>query len=267
YLNVYATHEQVATIIADPRVQGVSLTGSERAGSIVAAEAGRHLKKCVLELGGSDPFIVLDSADVPAVADLVWRTRLHNNGQSCNSNKRLIVADEVHDEFVAALVAKANAVDAAAHPPLASRAAAETLAAQVDDAVARGARLLAGGVLTSARYSPAVLVDVPEDYHEELFGPVAVVYRVRDDDHAVALANATPYGLGSAVFSTDLDRARRVAERLDVGMTTVNTTAGDGPDLPFGGVKRSGFGRELGAAGLGEFANRRLLCTAEDARV
>ncbi|WP_027946756.1 NAD-dependent succinate-semialdehyde dehydrogenase [Amycolatopsis taiwanensis] len=268
YLNVFATHEQVETIIADPRVQGVSLTGSERAGSVVAAAAGRHLKKCVLELGGSDPFIVLDSADVPAMADLAWQTRIHNNGQACNSNKRMIVMDEIYDEFVAALVAKAEAVEDTAHPPLASRAAAEHLAAQVDDAIAKGARLLAGGVLAqdgSARYTPAVLVGVTEGmraYHEELFGPVAVVYRVLHDDHAVELANSSAYGLGGAVFSTDPERARRVAERLEIGMANVNTPSGDGPELPFGGVKRSGFGRELGPAGMSEFVNKRLVYTA-----
>jgi succinate-semialdehyde dehydrogenase/glutarate-semialdehyde dehydrogenase len=268
YLNVFATHEQVDAIIADPRVQGVSLTGSERAGSVVAAAAGRHLKKCVLELGGSDPFIVLDSPDVAAVAALAWRTRIHNNGQACNSNKRMLVMADIYDAFVATLVAEAEAVDAVAHPPLASRAAAEHLAAQVDDAVAKGARLLAGGVLSpdrSARYTPAVLVDVTKDmrvWHEELFGPVAVVHRVTHDEHAVELANSTPYGLGGAVFSADPQRARRVAERLETGMANVNTPSGDGPELPFGGVGRSGFGRELGPTGMREFANKRLVCTA-----
>ncbi|MFJ9249111.1 NAD-dependent succinate-semialdehyde dehydrogenase [Streptomyces sp. NPDC101776] len=267
YLNVFATHEQVETVIADPRVQGVSLTGSERAGSAVAATAGRHLKKCVLELGGSDPFIVLDSPDVTAVAALAWQTRIHNNGQACTSNKRMLVMADIYDEFVTALVLEAKAVDTAVHPPLASRAAAEHLAAQVEDAVAEGARLLAGGVLApdrSAHYSPAVLVDVTEDmraWHEELFGPVAVVHRVTHDEHAVELANATPYGLGAAVFSADPERAHRVAERLETGMASINTPSMDGPELPFGGVRRSGYGRELGPA-MGEFVNRRLVCTA-----
>ncbi|MFJ6728715.1 aldehyde dehydrogenase family protein [Streptomyces sp. NPDC091281] len=272
YLNVFATHGQISSLIADVRVQGVSLTGSERAGSAVAAAAGRHLKKCVLELGGSDPFIVLDSADVAAVAALAWRTRIHNNGQACTSNKRMLVMADIYDAFVAALVAEADAVDSVTHPPMASRPAAETLAAQVDDAVAKGARLLAGGVLArdgSARYSPAVLVDVSEGmraYHEELFGPVAVVYRVTHDDHAVALANSSAYGLGAAVFSADPQRARRVADRLETGMVNVNTPYGDGPELPFGGIKRSGFGRELGPTGMSEFVNKRLVHTAVDAR-
>ncbi|WP_194915835.1 NAD-dependent succinate-semialdehyde dehydrogenase [Catenulispora rubra] len=268
YRNVFASHGQIASIIADRRVQGVSLTGSEAAGSAVAALAGRHLKKCVLELGGSDPFIVLDSADVAAVAALAWQTRMDNNGQACTSNKRLLVMDDIHDAFVDALLAQAKAVDAAKHPPLASRTAAENLAAQVDDAVAKGARLLAGGTLArdgSARYAPAVLLDVTADmraHDEELFGPVAVVYRVRDDDHAVEVANSSPYGLGASVFSTDTDRARRLAERLDAGMVSINSPSADGPELPFGGVKRSGFGRELGPAGMNEFANKRLVYTA-----
>lgn len=268
YRTVFATHGQIENMIADPRVRGVSLTGSERAGSAVAAAAGRHLKKCVLELGGSDPFVVLDAEDVPGMAQLAWRTRMYNNGQACSSNKRLLVAAAIYDEFVAALVKLADAVDPETHPPLASRAAAERLAGQVSDAVARGARLLAGGRLASdgsARFSPAVLVDVAEGmraHHEELFGPVAVVYRVRDEDHAVDLANSSEYGLGGAVFSADAERAGRVAQRLDVGMVSVNAVSGDGPGLPFGGTKRSGFGRELGAAGLGEFANKRLVYEA-----
>ncbi|WP_037361743.1 aldehyde dehydrogenase family protein [Amycolatopsis orientalis] len=265
---VFATHGQIEDIIADPRVQGVSLTGSERAGSAVAAAAGRHVKKCVLELGGSDPFVVLDAEDVPGLAELAWRTRMYNNGQACTSNKRLLVAAGIYDEFVAALVKLAEAVDPETHPPLASRAVAERVAGQVSDAVSRGARLLAGGRLASdgsARFSPAVLVDVAEDmraWHEELFGPVAVVYRVRDEDHAVELANSSEYGLGGAVFSADPERAARVAQRLDVGMVSINAASGDGPGLPFGGIKRSGFGRELGAAGLGEFANKRLVYEA-----
>ena len=267
YLNVFASHEQIGSIIGDPRIQGVSLTGSEVAGSVVAAAAGRHVKKCVLELGGSDPFIVLDSADVRGVAARAWQTRLHNNGQACNSNKRMLVMDDIYDEFVDALVAEAAAVDIDAHPPLASRAAAEHVADQVDDAVAKGARLLAGGVLAgdgSAHFTPAVLVDVTAGmrvYHEEVFGPVAVVYRVAHDDHAVELANSSPYGLGGSVFSTDPQRARRVADRLELGMVNINTASGDGPELPFGGVKRSGFGRELGPSGMSEFANKRLVYT------
>ncbi|WP_148573289.1 NAD-dependent succinate-semialdehyde dehydrogenase [Nocardioides caldifontis] len=272
YVNVFATHDQVARIIADPRVQGVSLTGSERAGAAVAEIAGRHLKKVVLELGGSDPYVVLDTDDVRASAWAAWRTRLYNAGQACNSNKRMIVMADVYDAFVEALVEEARGLepgDPAAladgtFAPMSSRAAAEALAAQVQDAVEQGATLHVGGVLVDgpgAYFRPAVLTGVTpamRAYREELFGPVAVVYRVESDDDAVRLANDSQYGLGGAVFSTDPARAAKVADALEVGMTNVNTAAGEGASMPFGGVKRSGFGRELGPLGIDEFVNKRL---------
>jgi succinate-semialdehyde dehydrogenase/glutarate-semialdehyde dehydrogenase len=277
YVNVFATHEQIEQIIGDPRVAGVSLTGSERAGSVVAAIAGKNLKKCVLELGGSDPYIVLDTDDAAGAADLAWETRISNTGQACNSNKRMIVMQDVYDDFVAQLTQRAQGLrpgDPAEEAdgtfaPLSSRAAAELLAAQVDDAVSKGATLHAGGVLgeaPAAYYSPAVLTGVTEDmraYREELFGPVAVVYSVADDDEALTLANDSAYGLGGAVFSTDTERARGVAQRLEVGMSNVNTPAGEGAEVPFGGVKRSGFGRELGPLGMDEFVNKRMFYVAD----
>jgi len=268
YVNVFATHEQVETIIADPRVQGVSLTGSERAGAVVAQLAGRYLKKCVLELGGSDPMVVLDTDDVAKLAQDAWDFRVYNNGQVCNSNKRMIVMDDVYDEFVAALTERAKAVDPAAHAPMSSRRAAETIDAQVQEAVSQGATLHAGGVLgegPAAKYSPGVLTGVTAQmsaYSEELFGPVAVVYRVSSDEEALAVANATRFGLGGSVFSTDPERARKLARRLEVGMSNVNTIAGEGAELPFGGTKRSGFGRELGPLGFDEFSNKRLYYVA-----
>ncbi|WP_370249756.1 NAD-dependent succinate-semialdehyde dehydrogenase [Nocardioides sp.] len=269
YQNLFADHDQIATMIADPRIAGVSLTGSERAGAAVASLAGQHLKKCVLELGGSDPMVVLDTDDLPGLVDAAWDFRVYNTGQACNSNKRIIALDDVFDDLVAGLAAKAQALGPDDLSPLSSRAAAETLDAQVQDAVAKGATLHAGGVLgeaPTAFYSPAVLTGVTPDmraYHEELFGPVAVVYRVSSDDDALALANDTPYGLGGSVFARDTARAQAVAERLSVGMSNVNTIAGEGPEIPFGGVKRSGFGRELGPLGMDEFANKRLLYVAD----
>ncbi len=266
YTNLFATFDQVQTMIEDPRVQGVSVTGSERAGATVAAIAGRALKKCVLELGGSDPFIVLDG-DAKKLAQTAWEFRTSNMGQACNSNKRMIVLDDQYDEFVAQLVALADQQGDIA--PMSSRAAAENLAAQVADAVDKGATLHAGGVLgdaPTAFYTPAVLTGVSPGmraYTEELFGPVAVVYRVGTDDEAVDLANSTVYGLGGAVFSTDTARAEAVAQRIDAGMVNVNTPAGEGPDIPFGGVKRSGFGRELGALGIDEFVNKQIYVVAE----
>jgi succinate-semialdehyde dehydrogenase/glutarate-semialdehyde dehydrogenase len=277
YVNVFASHDQIETVIADPRIAGVSLTGSERAGAVVAAIAGKNLKKCVLELGGSDPYVILDTDDVEAAADTAWETRISNTGQACNSNKRMIVMDDVFDGFVARLTEHAKdlspgdptAEEEGTFAPLSSRAAAEKLAEQVQDAVSKGATLHAGGVLgegPAAYYSPAVLTGITQDmraYREELFGPVAVVYKVSNDDEALALANDTAYGLGGAVFSTDPDRATKVAQRLEVGMSNVNTPAGEGAEVPFGGVKRSGFGRELGPLGMDEFVNKRMFFIAD----
>jgi succinate-semialdehyde dehydrogenase/glutarate-semialdehyde dehydrogenase len=269
YVNVFASHAQVETMISDRRVQGVSLTGSERAGEIVGALAGKSLKKCVLELGGSDPFIVLDSGDIDEVAGTAWDFRMYNMGQACNSNKRMIVMEDVFDDFVTSLTTRASAVEPGAYAPMASRAAAEALAAQLDDAVSKGATLHAGGVLgegPSAYYSPAVLTGVTKDmraYSEELFGPVAVVYKVGSDDEALTLANDTAYGLGGSVFSADAERASKIASRLEVGMANVNTPAGEGAEIPFGGVKRSGFGRELGPLGMDEFVNKRMFFVGE----
>ena len=277
YVNLFATHDQIEQVIGDPRIAGVSLTGSERAGAVVAAIAGKNLKKCVLELGGSDPYIILDTDDAAAAAELAWETRISNTGQACNSNKRMIVMDDAYDGFVAKLteLAKDLTPGDPAQPaegtfsPLSSRAAAENLAEQVEDAVSKGATLHAGGVLgegPAAYYSPAVLTGVTKEmraYREELFGPVAVVYSVSSDDEALALANDSAYGLGGAVFSTDTDRARKVAQRLEVGMSNVNTPAGEGAEVPFGGVKRSGFGRELGPLGMDEFVNKRMFYIAD----
>jgi succinate-semialdehyde dehydrogenase / glutarate-semialdehyde dehydrogenase len=277
YVNVFATHDQIEQIIGDPRIAGVSLTGSERAGAVVAAIAGKNLKKCVLELGGSDPYVILDTDDAAAAADLAWETRISNTGQACNSNKRMIVMDDVYDGFVNRLTDLAKDLrpgDPAegaegTFAPLSSRAAAERLAEQVEDAVSKGATLHAGGVLgegPAAYYSPAVLTGITQEmraYREELFGPVAVVYSVSSDDEALTLANDSDYGLGGAVFSTDPERARKVAERLEVGMSNVNTPAGEGAEVPFGGVKRSGFGRELGPLGMDEFVNKRMFYVAD----
>jgi succinate-semialdehyde dehydrogenase/glutarate-semialdehyde dehydrogenase len=277
YVNVFASHAQIADIIADPRIQGVSLTGSERAGAIIGELAGKNLKKAVLELGGSDPFVVLDSPDVRALADTAWETRMENTGQACNSNKRMIVMEDIFDDFVARLTERAKGLtpgDPAENAegtfaPLSSRAAAEGLAAQVRDAVEKGATLHAGGELSdgdAAYFSPAVLTGVTPEmraYKEELFGPVAVVYKVGSDEDALRLANDTPYGLGGSVFSADTARAERVAQRLEVGMANVNLPSAEGAEIPFGGVKRSGFGRELGPLGMDEFVNKRMYFVAD----
>ncbi|RLV50547.1 NAD-dependent succinate-semialdehyde dehydrogenase [Nocardioides mangrovicus] len=272
YQNLFADNDQIATVIADPRVQGVSLTGSERAGAAVAEIAGRNLKKVVLELGGSDPFIVLESADVDAVVKAASRARLGNAGQACNAPKRMLVADPVFDEFVDKLAASFEKITPGdpTDPdvrmgPLSSRSAADALLEQVDDAVEHGATVRAGGKAVEgpgAFVEPTVLTDVTPQmraWSEELFGPVAVVYRVADADEAVALANDSSYGLSGSVWGADADAAQAVAERLDVGMAFVNEHGTTLPGLPFGGVKRSGFGRELGPWGLDEFANKKLV--------
>ncbi|GAB3596943.1 NAD-dependent succinate-semialdehyde dehydrogenase [Microbacterium tumbae] len=277
YVNLYATHEQIATIIADPRVQGVSLTGSERAGSIIGEQAGRHLKKAVLELGGIDPMVVLSSDDIAQVARDAWDFRVYNGGQVCNGNKRMIVMDDLHDAFVAELKAQAEGLipgDPLDMPergfgPLSSRGAAEKVHEQVQRAVAEGATLVVGGVLSddgSAYYSPAVLTGVSREssvFQEEIFGPVALVVRVSSDEEALDVANDSAFGLGGSVFSSDEARAKRLAARLDVGMTHVNVIAAEAAELPFGGVKRSGFGREMGPLGMDEFVNRRFSFVAE----
>lgn len=261
YVNVYATNEQIATAIADPRIQGVSLTGSERAGAAVAEIAGRNLKKVVLELGGSDPFIVFSTDDLDATVDAAVAARMGNTGQACNAAKRIIVDAKLYDEFLEKFTAKVLAA-ADDLSPLSSEAAAQNLARQVDAAVAAGAKLATKGERKGAYFPPGILTGVTKDsptYREELFGPVAQVYKVNGEDEAIELANDIPFGLGSYLFTTDAEQAQRVAERIDAGMVFVNVVEADGVELPFGGVKRSGFGRELGRCGIDEFVNKKLI--------
>jgi succinate-semialdehyde dehydrogenase/glutarate-semialdehyde dehydrogenase len=260
YTNIYATNEQIAEIIADPTVRGVSLTGSERAGAAVAEIAGRNLKKVVLELGGSDPFILLSTDDLDATVDAAIFARTDNTGQACNAAKRFVIIDSLYDSFVSAFTEKMLAMEAAT--PLSSAAAAANLAAQVDRAVAAGASLATAGERDGCFFPTGVLTNVASDnpaYREELFGPVAQVYRAKDEDDAIRIANDTPYGLGSYVFTTDQAQAIRVANKLDTGMVFINGVGLDAPDLPFGGTKRSGFGRELGTLGIEEFINKKLI--------
>ncbi len=269
YVNIYATHDQIADVVADPRVQGVSVTGSERAGAAVAEVAGRNLKKVVLELGGSDPFLLLSTDDLDAAVRAAAEARLDNNGQSCNGAKRFVVASDLYDGFVekfSAAMADATVGDPfdgdTVLGPLSSLAAAERLAEQVDRAVAQGATLVTGGVRDGAFYPGTVLTGVTPEmdaYREEFFGPVGVVYRAEGEDEAVEIANATPFGLGSYVFTTDAEQADRVADRLDAGMVYVNVVLADSPELPFGGVKRSGTGREMGLLAADEFVNKKLV--------
>ena len=261
YVNVYASNDQAATIIADPRLAAVSLTGSERAGSAVAEVAGRNLKKVVLELGGADPFVLLSTDDLDATVQAAIDARFDNAGQSCNAAKRFIVAEDLYEPFVERFTAAAlKRGDGIA--PLSSVAAAERLEAQVARAVEGGATLSGGGERKGAHFPPGVLTDVKPDnaaFREEFFGPVAMVFRASTEQEAVDLANDTAFGLGSYVFSTDPDQALRVADAIDAGMVFINGVLLDGAELPFGGIKRSGFGREMGRFGMEEFVNKKLI--------
>ncbi len=269
YINIYATNEQIEWVIADPRVRGVSLTGSERAGAAVAEIAGRNLKKVVLELGGSDPFILLKTSDLDQTVEAAVNARLENTGQACNAGKRFIVVDELYQPFLEKFTAALTAVKPGDPKskettigPLSSAAAADRLEDQVSRAVEHGAKLVAGGGREGNFFEPTVLTDVTPDndaYREEFFGPVAQVFRAADEDEAVRLANDTPYGLGSYVMTDDPEQAQRVADKIDAGMVFINAVGGEGAELPFGGVKRSGFGRELGRYGADEFVNKKMI--------
>jgi succinate-semialdehyde dehydrogenase/glutarate-semialdehyde dehydrogenase len=258
YINVYASNEQIEWVIADPRVQGVSLTGSGRAGAAVAEIAGRNLKKVVLELGGSDPFIVLKADDLDAVVEQAVGGRLENSGQACNAAKRFIVLDELYDAFVEKFTAALTQVqpgDPSSEDttvgPLSSTAAADRLEAQVKEALDNGAELLAGGGREGNFFKTAVLTGISKDnpaYTEEFFGPVAQVYKVGSEAEAIALANDTPE-----------KQALRVADQIEAGMVFINAVGAEGVELPFGGVKASGFGRELGRFGADEFVNKKMI--------
>jgi succinate-semialdehyde dehydrogenase / glutarate-semialdehyde dehydrogenase len=260
--------DRVQRIIDDPRVAGVTLTGSNGAGSAVGSAAGKQIKKSVLELGGSDPFIVMPSANLDAAVKTAVKARVINNGQSCIAAKRFIVAGKIADEFEQRLVAgmQSLVVGDPLDPktdvgPLANEAQVETLTGQVERSVRDGARLLTGGHrLDRAGYyfAPGVLTDISPDapaYREEVFGPVALLFRARDIDEAIAIANDSPFGLGASAWTNDgTERGRFIAE-LEAGMVFINAMVASDPRLPFGGVKQSGYGRELSEYGLREFVN------------
>ncbi|HEX4276345.1 MAG TPA: NAD-dependent succinate-semialdehyde dehydrogenase, partial [Bryobacteraceae bacterium] len=261
--------KQVDRVLSDPRVVAATLTGSEGAGVEVGVSAAKRIKKVVLELGGSDPFIVMSSADVEVAADWAVKARVINNGQSCIAAKRFIVADAIADKFESTFVAKMKALkmgdpmEAATElGPLAGADAVKSLQADIDASVKAGARVLTGGHAESGPgsfYPPTVLTDIPKDspaYSEELFGPVACLFRVADIDAAIALANDTRFGLGASVWTNDAAERDRFAEEIESGMVFVNKMVVSDPRMPFGGVKWSGHGRELGGLhGIREFTN------------
>lgn len=265
YVNVFATHDQISDIIADDRIQGVSLTGSERAGAIVAEQAGKNLKKCVLELGGSDVFLVLEgTTNIDRAVRHAVGGRMENTGQACNGSKRIVVHESVFEEFSQKFkeAIAGQSYENGDFGPLSSAAATSTLTKQVQDALDQGAEQLVGNNSPEGNlYTPSVITNITPDmdvYSQELFGPVAQLYKVSSDEEAITLANSSPYGLGSAVFCDDEAHAEQVGSQLDVGMVFINATGLEGPDVPFGGVKKSGYGRELGKVGMLEFANKKL---------
>lgn len=276
WTNIFASGDQIASLIEDDRVQGVALTGSEKAGSIVAAQSGKYLKKSVLELGGADAFIVLDDADLDKAVEVGAKARLYVAGQACNAAKRFLIHEKIADQFLARLTRKFSEMkvgdpldETVGMGPLCSRASRDDIAAQVKRAVAAGATLHHGGKVIDgpgAFYQPTILTDIARDnpaYFEEFFGPVAQVYVVRSDDEAVELANDSNFGLSGAIFTADIARATALASRLETGSVWINTNSATAPELPFGGVKRSGYGRELSEFGIKELANQKMVLVAQ----
>lgn len=276
FQNLFISAKRVAGVIDDARVRAVTLTGSEGAGSAVAERAGKRIKKAVLELGGSDPFVVMPSADLDAAVTTAVKARMVNNGQSCIAAKRFIVHTDIADAFTTRFVDAIRTLrvgdpmqDDTDVGPLATPAIRDELHAQVDASVRAGARILTGGAPLDGAgnfYAPTVLTDIPEDspaWREELFGPVASVFVARDIDHALDIANATKFGLGSAAWTRDTDEQHRFIDELDAGLVFINGMVASDPRLPFGGVKHSGFGRELGEHGIHEFVNIKTVLVKE----
>ncbi|BDH45856.1 succinate-semialdehyde dehydrogenase [Salmonella enterica subsp. enterica serovar Choleraesuis] len=276
WTNLYITGEQVANIIADDRVQGVALTGSEGAGSAVAAQAGKKLKKSTMELGGNDVFVVLDDCDLDKAVKIGAQARLNNAGQVCTAAKRFIVQRKAADEFLSKLtdcfrqVTQGDPLEKSTTlGPLSSRQARDDLTVQVKKAIQNGATQHYAGEPVSGEgffYPPTILTNITRDnpaWFEEFFGPVAQVYVVENDDEAVKLANDSHYGLGGSIFSQDIERAKRLASRIETGMVFINSLTGTAAELPFGGVKRSGYGRELSDLGIKEFVNQKLVVVSQ----
>lgn len=276
YTNLLISHEQTEKIIADKRIRGLSLTGSEVAGAIVAAEAGKHVKKSVLELGGSDAFIILEDADIDKAVEWAVVGRINNNGQCCVASKRFIAVESIADAFLekfknkmAALVV-GDPMDESTHlGPLCTEAAALKIADQVKRAVDGGGKILIGGKRVDregAFMEVTILTDIkPENpvFYEEFFGPVALFFIVKDEAEAIALANDSPYGLGGSIFTQDIERGNRIANLIDAGMVFINHPTWTQADLPFGGTKGSGYGREMAQLGLEEFVNKKLIRISE----
>ncbi|MEQ1370165.1 NAD-dependent succinate-semialdehyde dehydrogenase [Acinetobacter schindleri] len=272
WINLFISSDQVQEIIADPRVQGVALTGSEGAGSAVAEQAGKYIKKSTLELGGNDVFIVLDDADLEKAIKIGCQARVNNSGQVCTAAKRFILHEKIADEFKAGML-KAFQELKIGDPldpettlaPLSSADALEKLTKQVDKAVAHGAIVLTGGKPIEHAgnfYEPTILENISRDnpaWYEEFFGPVAQIYVAKDEDEIVSIANDSHYGLGGVIHSQDIERAKKLASRVETGMIWINWFTDTAPELPFGGIKNSGYGHELSIDGFREFTQKRLV--------
>jgi succinate-semialdehyde dehydrogenase/glutarate-semialdehyde dehydrogenase len=275
YTNLLISHDQVLTVIDDSRVQGVALTGGVAAAKGVAERAGRNVKKSTMELGGSDAFIVLEDADLDKTLTWAIWAKMNNMGQCCIAGKRFIIVEELADPFLSKFKAAMESLTPGdpmdKHTtlgPLSTEAALIQLLKQVDEAVAHGATLVLGGKRVDrpgAFMEPTILTDIAPDnpaYREEFFGPVALFFRVKDEDAAIALANDSDYGLGGSVFTQDIERGKRVASRIETGMVFINHPTWTASDLPFGGIKNSGYGRELSSHGIQEFVNKKLVRVA-----
>ncbi len=278
YTNLFIPSEFVEAIVSDKRVQGVSLTGSEPAGASVAAIAGKNLKRSVLELGGNDAFIVLEDADLESTVKLAVQGRTVNAGQSCVASKRFIVVESVAHEFMSAFKEQMAALklgdpmdESTTLAPLSTEDAAVKLLEQVQSTIDAGATVVLGGDRPDregAYFNPTILTDITPDmptYDQELFGPVASVYVVKDESAAIKLANDSSYGLGGSVFTSDMERGRRVAEQVETGMMFINQPTKSQAELPFGGIKNSGYGRELSHLGILEFVNKKLIHLRQNA--
>jgi succinate-semialdehyde dehydrogenase/glutarate-semialdehyde dehydrogenase len=272
YTNLLISHDEVLAVIDDPRIRGVALTGCVAAARGVAERAGKNVRKSTMELGGSDAFIVLEDADLDKTLQWAVWAKMNNMGHCCIAGKRFIIVESLADRFIEKFKAAMEALtpgdpmdEGTTLGPLSSEAALVQLLKQVEEAVAHGATLVLGGQPLDRPGSfmqPTILIDIAPDnpaYREEFFGPVALFFRVKDEDEAIVLANDSDYGLGGAVFTQDIERGKRVASRIDTGMVFINHPTWTAADLPFGGIKNSGYGRELSSHGIHEFVNKKLV--------
>jgi succinate-semialdehyde dehydrogenase/glutarate-semialdehyde dehydrogenase len=272
YTNLFLSNDQSGALIDDQRVKGIALTGSERAGEALASRAGKNLKKSTMELGGSDAFVVLDDADLDHTVAMAIVGRFGNNGQTCIGAKRFIVVKSMLDKFLSRFIAAAKKLklgdpldETVTLGPLSSDAALQLILRQIQEATSYGAQIVLGGRRAGevgAFLEPTILTNISPDnpaYKQEFFGPVALIFPAKDEEEAIAIANDSPFGLGGSVYTSDIERGKRVASRIETGMVFINYPDISLPELPFGGIKRSGYGKELSSLGIEEFVNRKLI--------